>query len=151
MIIPLIWTQKSTIPNLQKLLDNYHEHGGVIVQYERVVSLLVFSWRATKFEWVGPHTTRRAVGCKYALWNFLLGWWSVPGFFWTIGAIINNLMGGIDVTRVLALPPPLPGQPFDETAVREMKDAQKRQQYALLGVLFIILILIVVFVVIPGV
>src|SRR5260221_8504895 len=121
--IPIFWTQKATIPNLPALLENYRKHGGAIVQYDRVYSMVVFMERSPKFEWVPPNTTRRAVGFKHALWCCVFGWWSVPGFFATAGAIINNLMSGVDVTKVLTSPPPLPGQPFDSTALKELARA----------------------------
>lgn len=149
MIILIFWSQKTTIPNLQELLDNYHKHGGAIVQYERVFSILIYSQRTPKFEWVALNTTRRAAGFKHALWCFLLGWWSIAGLFWTAGSIINNLMGGIDVTRVLTSPPPLPGQPYDDSAVRELEAARKRQQYAFLVFLLVLLVVVVIFFVIP--
>jgi hypothetical protein len=84
------------------------------------------------FELVPQGTTRRAAGRKHALWCCLLGWWSIPGFFGTAGSIINNLMGGIDVTKILTTPPPLPGQPFDSTALEELQAARQRQGYAFL-------------------
>jgi hypothetical protein len=60
-------------------------------------------------------------------------------------------MGGIDVTRVLTSPPPLPDQPYDDSAVRELKAALKRQQYAFLIFLLVLLLVIVVFLVIPSI
>ena len=149
MIIPIFWTQKTKIPNLPELLDNYGRLGGAIVQYERVFSIIIFSRRSPKFEWVSPQTTRRAVGFKHAFWCFLLGWWSLPGFFMTAGSIINNLMGGIDVTRVLTSPPPLPGQLDDNSAILELQAARKRQQYVFLAFLLVLLVLAVIFCVVP--
>jgi hypothetical protein len=149
MIIPIFWKEKTRIPNLEQLLDNYRKHGGAIVQYDRVVSMFFWSQRTPAFEWVGPHTTRRAVGFKHALWCFFLGWWSMVGFFWTAGSIINNLMGGIDVTGVLTSPPPLPGQPLDNPAIRELQAAKKRQAYAFLAFLLVLLLLVIIFCVIP--
>jgi hypothetical protein len=151
MIIPIFWSQKATIPNLEELLANYRQHGGAIVQYERVLSAVIYSQRTHKFEWVGPGTTRRAVGCKHALWCFFLGWWSITGFVWTAGAILNNLMGGIDVTRVLTSPPPLPGQPHDTEAIRELQAARKRQQYVFLAFLLGLLVLVLIFFVLPNI
>ena len=59
--------------------------------------------------------------------------------FWIAGSIINKLMGGVDVTRVLTSPPPLPGQPFDDSAIRELRAAHKRQQYAFFAFLLVLL------------
>ncbi len=148
-MIPIFWTTKSSIPNLQELLDNYQSHGGAIVQYDHVLSLLIYTQRTTEFVWVGPHTTRRMVGFKHALFCFFLGWWSILGIFATPVAIINNLMGGIDVTRVLTSPPPLPGQPYDDSAIRELKAARKRQQYVFLAYLGFLILLVIIFCVIP--
>jgi hypothetical protein len=142
IVISIFWTQKTTIRNLPELLDNYHKHGGSIVQYDRVFSIILYMQRSPKFEWVPPNTTRRAAGLKHALWCCLLGWWSITGFFATSGAIINNLMGGVDVTKVLTSPPPLPGQPFDNTALKELEAARRRQGYAFLTFLLILLLLV---------
>jgi len=146
MIVPIFWTEKSKIRNLPELLDNYQKHGGQIVQYQRIFSFIVFSRMFPVFEWVSPNATRRAAGRKHALFSFLLGWWSPIGMFGTAGIIINNLMGGIDVTKILTKPPPLPGQPYDDSAVREFNAAKKRQAYAFL--LFLSLLLVVVLIVV---
>src|SRR6266496_3699313 len=129
-MIPIYWTQTTMIPNLPQLVDSYHKHGGAIVEYERVFSVLVYSQRSPVFEWVPPGTTRRSAGLKHALWCGLLGWWSITGFFWTAGSIINNLMGGIEITKVFTSPPLLPGQQPDTTVLRELQAPRKRQQYA---------------------
>lgn len=68
------------------------------------------------------------------------------GMFGTAGIIINNLMGGIDITRILTMPPPLPGHPYDDTAVREFNAARKRQAHAFL--LFLCLLFVLVLIVI---
>jgi hypothetical protein len=145
MIIPIFWKERTTIRNLPELLERYHKHGGAIVEYRRIFSILVFTRAYPVFEWVPPGTTRRAAGGKHALSCFLLGWWSIPGLFGTAGAIINNLMGGIDLTKVLTTPPPLPGQPVDNAAMQELEAARRRQAYAfLLFLLFLILVVLVI-------
>jgi hypothetical protein len=52
MIIPIFRTQKTTIPNLDELVTNYHKPGGAIVQYDRVFSIILYTQRSPKFEWV---------------------------------------------------------------------------------------------------
>ena len=149
IIIPIFWTERTKIPNLEEMVENYHRHGGSIIQYDRLFSIILFTRRYPKFEWVPPHQTRRAAGKKHALWCFLFGWWSIGGILGTTAMIVNNLLGGIDVTRVLTTPPPLPGQPFDDAAWREYAAAQKRQQWIFVGSLFFLLILAIIFFVIP--
>ena len=146
MVIPIFWTEKTKIRNLPELLDNHQKHGGQIVEYRRIFSVLIFSRMYPVYEWVPPDTTRQTAGRKHALFCCLLGWWSIFGFFGTAGAIINNLMGGIDVTKVLTLPPPLPGQPYDDSAIRELNAARKRQGYAFLAFLFVLLLIILILV-----
>jgi hypothetical protein len=92
------------------------------------------------------YTDFYAAGRKHALFCALLGWWSIVGFFGTAGAIINNLMGGIDVTKVFTMPPPLPGQPYDDSAIRELNTARKRQGYTFVIFLFILLFTILILV-----
>jgi len=146
MIIPIFWSEKTKIHNLPELLENYRRHGGAIVEYRRIFFVFVFSRMYPVYEWVSPETTRKAAGRKHALFCGLLGWWSIMGFFGTAGAIINNLMGGIDVTKVLTMPPPVPGQPFDDSAIRELNAARKRQGYAFVIFLFVLLLLILILV-----
>jgi len=86
------------------------------------------------YEWVASGTTRQAAGCKHALFCCLLGWWPIFGLFGTAGMNINNRMG-VDITKVLTMPPPVPGQPFDDSAIRVLNAALKRQGYAFLAFL----------------
>ena len=146
MIIPIFWTENTKIQNLPELLQNYRNHGGKIVEYRRIFSVLVFSRMYPVYEWVSPTTTRQAAGRKHALFCGLLGWWSIAGFFGTAGSIINNLMGGIDVTKILTMPPPVPGQPYDDSAIRELNAARKRQGYAFVIFLFILLLFVLILV-----
>ena len=144
MIIPIFWREKTKIRNLPELMDKFHKHGGLIVEYQRIFSIFVFSRMYPVYEWVSPDTTRQVTGRKHALFCCLLGWWSIMGLFWTAGAIINNLMGGVDVTKVLMMPPPIPGQPYDDSAIRELNSARKRQGYAFLVFLFVFLLLVLI-------
>ena len=148
-MIPIYWTERTSIPNLQVLLDQVRQHGGSIVEYQRVFSFIFVTQSFPVFDWVPPGTSRRVAGLKHVLFCGTLGWWSVTGLFWTPAALINNLMGGVDLTKVFTQPPPLPGQPFDNAAITELNRARKRQQYAYVGFLLFILLLAFIFFVIP--
>lgn len=144
MIFPIVWTTPTAIQNLPQLLDRYRAHGGSIVQYERVFSFIIYSRRSPAFEWVAPHKSRRMAGLKHALWCLFFGFWSFAGFFWTPGSIINNLMGGIDVTRVLSSPiAPIDGQ-VDDSAIKEFQAAEKRRQYVFAGLLLLLVLWIII-------
>jgi len=148
-MIPIYWTQRTTIPHLDELLAQVREQGGSIIQYQRVFSIILYSQSSPQFEWVPSGASRVSAGLKHTLFSALLGWWSLTGLFWTPAVIINNLMGGVDVTRVLTEPPPLPGQPFDSSALAELARAQKRQQIAFLILLFIVLAVVIGVCVVP--
>lgn len=149
MKFPTFQAQEGITPALQDLIDHCRRNGGTIVQYERVVSLLIYMRRYPKYDWVAPHSSRRAVGYKHALWCFLLGWWSITGLLFTPGAIINNVMGGIDVTPLLMSSRQLPDHRATESAVQEYNAALKRQQQVFLGFLVVVLAACVVFLVLP--
>jgi hypothetical protein len=144
-MIPIIWSTPTSIRNIEDLRDRVERHGGAIVQYERVVSVIVYSRMESRFEWVPPDTSHRAAGLKHAGACALLGWWSIPGFFWTSGAIINNLLGGLDVTDVLLRR----GDDREDSvaldrALRDLRSAERRSQIVLVAWLLIVLGLIVV-------
>jgi hypothetical protein len=148
-MIPIYWTERASIPNLHDLLEKVRQHGGSIVEYQRVFGIIVFTRTFPVFEWVPPHASRKTAGLKHVLFCAALGWWSVTGLFWTPAALIKNLTGGVDLTKVFTQPPPLPGQPFDNTTIAELNQARKRQQYAYVGFLLFVLLLVFVFCVIP--
>jgi hypothetical protein len=148
-MIPIYWTERASIPNLQELLEKVQKHGGAIVEYQRVFSIILFTRSFPVFDWVPPGVSRKTAGLKHVLFCGMLGWWSVTGLLWTPAVLINNLMGGVDLTKVFTQPPPLPGQPFDNTAIAELNRARKRQQYAYVGFLLFVLLLVIVFCVIP--
>ena len=148
-MIPIYWTERTSIPKLQELLNKVREHGGSIVEYQRVFAVILFTRSFPVFDWVPPGASRTTAGLKHVLFCGILGWWSIAGLFWTPAALINNLMGGVDLTKVFTQPPPLPGAPFDNTATAELNQARKRQQYAYVGFLLFILLIVFVFCVIP--
>jgi hypothetical protein len=146
MIIPIFWRERTRVKNLPELLDNYRNRGGAIVEYQRLYSIILFTRRFPVYEWVPPETTRQVAGRKHALWCCAFGWWSIFGVIGTGGIILNNLMGGVDVTKILTSPPPIPGQPFDNTALQELQAARHRQAYGFLAsLLFLLLVVILIF------
>jgi hypothetical protein len=149
MIVPIYWTEKSKIRNLPELLAKYREQGGKIVEYQEVISLVVFSQRRPRFVWLPPGKSQAAGGIPSAIGCFFLGWWSIAGFFWTPAAIINNLMGGIDLTQVLTGPPPLPGLVYKSSAWYQLQVARRRQQIVSWGYAAAVLAAAVYWIVLP--
>lgn len=82
--------------------------------------------KGAHFEWVPPGGSPIAAGMRHTLFTAAFGWWSIMGWMITPAIIINNLLGGIDVTRVLA------GDQPDEAALavayRDLERSEKRQQ-----------------------
>jgi hypothetical protein len=78
------------------------------------------------------------VGFGHALFCFLFGWWSPAGIIWTLPAVVNNLFGGVDVTKVFTQPPPLPGQPWDAAAFADYVASRRRQ--GILSILSLVLV-----------
>jgi hypothetical protein len=58
-------------------------------------------------------------------------------------------MGGIDVTGVFTQPPPLPGQPIDSTALREMERQKKMHGTIFAFALILIIIATICFFIVP--
>lgn len=75
------------------------ERGGRFVVYEYVISLLIVSFKQVSgVEFVRAGEGGVGRGVPYILLTLVLGWWSLWGFFWTLGALYTNLNGGRDVT-----------------------------------------------------
>jgi hypothetical protein len=149
LLVPIHWTERTRIPHLEEILEKHRSNGGAIVEYRRVLSAVIISSASPQIEWVPPGKNRTLQGLKHTLISSLLGWWSISGFFWTIAAIIQNTMGGIDVTPVFTAPPPAPGQPFDSSAVEAVRRMRKIHSVVFACVLFVLLGLILVFVALP--
>jgi hypothetical protein len=147
MMIPTYWSEPAKIHNLDQILESYRNHGGAIVEYRRIWSVLTVAISSPRIEWVPKGASRAGRGLRHALFCALLGWWSLPGFFGTIGALVQNLRGGIDVTAVLA---PSPGQPADVGAVAQMERARRVQGIICALILFALLAALLVFVVYPA-
>lgn len=76
------------------------EQGAKYVMYWYCFSCVVYSSRRLSniyYVRPGEREMRRRVG--FSLLSFLVGWWGVPGPFWTIKSIWINLRGGWDVTE----------------------------------------------------
>jgi hypothetical protein len=131
------WTERAPVRNLSELQDQIQKRGGAIVQYEVVISPLVFSCTRKYLEWVPPYQSRWGIGFKYALWCLAVGWWSLPGLFLTPPAIINNVMGGADVTGLVISEKATP-----ETRAAAKKELKKVTERFGLVILFLFLLVI---------
>lgn len=90
-------------PELPKLRDQQARLGGSIIMYTSVWSALVVCRITTHLRLVSNSESRSLVGLFASMKTIFLGWWSVGGLFASVGALINNLSGGVDMTRVLSL------------------------------------------------
>lgn len=142
--IPIWWSQPQRIRNIADLRRNVRERGGSIRQYERLVSLLFFMRRDSAFEWVPPDGSPLRAGLKHVVYCLLLGWWSILGWMLTPAIVVNNLLGGVDVTAVLSTDQPEPLAL--EAALNELRRTAKRQQRVLVGTLLTIFIVVVLLV-----
>jgi len=149
MIIPIYWTERTQIKNLPELLAKHQSSGGRLVEYQSVISALFFSQTKPKIVWVADDTNRYLHGLLLSIPTLIFGWWSLAGFFWTVGALVKNLTGGVDVTAVFTTPPPMDGLAWDDTAVRAIERQRKIQTWAFAGVLFTLLVIAIWFCVIP--
>jgi hypothetical protein len=134
------WTQRGQAPHLPQMIESLERHGGAIVQYEIIFSGIMFSRTTTHLEWVPPYRSRSGAGFKYALWSLAIGWWSLPGLVLTPIAIVNNLLGGTNVTGIVA-----PGVNPAATATlarKQLKAAESRFGLMVLGMFLLILSLI---------
>ena len=78
--------------------------GGLIVQYDRILSALIAAETRPVFEWIGPGESRAMAGVKHALFCVAFGFWSIPGLLVTPAIIVTNLMGGLNVTEAIVPP-----------------------------------------------
>jgi hypothetical protein len=143
--LPIWWSEPYRIENIDYLRRSVKEHGGRIHQYQRMLSMVFVVRRWPQFEWVSPDSTATKVGRKHAAFCAVCGWWSIVGWIFTPALIINNLLGGIDVTEVLS------GEKRDEVALEralaDLERAEKRQQYVLVSTVALIFVIILVFVI----
>ena len=119
------------VANVSELRALINKNGGVVIQYQKVASLIIVGETSKHWEWVSSSDQRIAAGLKYSLKSMLLGWWSPSGLMHTPAAIMSNSLGGIDVTELVLLPPPLPGKK-DLRAAKELDKEKQRYYYAVL-------------------
>ena len=137
LVIDIHWTQRGKVPNLPEMQANLEKHGGAIVQYEIVFSAILFSRTTKHLEWVPSYRSRSGAGFKYALWCLAIGWWSLSGLFLTPAAVVNNLMGGVDVTGIAA---PASGSFASQaTTKREIRKSNERFGLVMLGLFLLII------------
>ncbi len=144
-MINLEFKDPKAIENLPMLLAYHEQHGGMIVEYRRVWSLLFVSHMTSRLEWVPPGESRLVHGLKHTLFCFFLGWWSLGGFFATIGALVNNLMGGIDVTPLCAPQEDQSREEWERETTQHIQAQEKLRQVALVFALFLIMGIILFF------
>ena len=126
--------------DLPELVNEFKEHGGSLVEYRYVVSFGIYTRRSTKIEWVPEHASPHLEGLIASLPTLCLGWWSGIGVFCTIGAIITNLLGGINVTELFKIS-------FIDEALRykvleTINTKRKYQQWVDIGVGFFFVVII---------
>jgi hypothetical protein len=95
---------------LPAIREQFERHGGRVVLFQRVISVILVSWESAHLEWIPPYSTRTYHGLRHALWTALFGWWSLSGLFHSQAAILTDVFGGVDVTDLVTGPPPLPGR-----------------------------------------
>lgn len=107
-------TEGMTVSQLHEELRN----GAKFVVYQYAISIVVMTFRNSSeihFVRKGESTIGKSIG--YTLLTLVMGWWGIPwGPIYSIGAIVNNLSGGKDVTAevmrsVSQPPPPAPNAP----------------------------------------
>jgi hypothetical protein len=106
------------IENYGVLLDSYRQHGGKLIRYRWVWSVILFSSMQSAVVLVKPGEGKLKSGLPYTGRSLLLGLWGLPvGTVFSLVAIVINSLGGEDVTQAMSGPPPLPGekQPFVKT------------------------------------
>ncbi|MCE9609195.1 MAG: hypothetical protein K8R23_03095 [Chthoniobacter sp.] len=139
MTIPITWTDRTKIPNLPQLTEKVRLHGGSIVEFRRVWSLLLYCQSSPIYRWVPPGRSHVLSGAGHALFCLLFGWWSPAGIIWTLPAVVNNFFGGVDVTKVFTQPPPLPGQPWDPVTYADYIGSRRRQGFlAIASLVFVV-------------
>ena len=81
------------------------ERGGRFVIFQYCVSVLVMSFkRPSSIYFIKAEESALGKGLGFSLISLLFGWWGIPwGPIWTIGSLVTNSRGGVNVTsQVLA-------------------------------------------------
>lgn len=140
------WNRPADLTKVPELVDKVRSHGGSLVEYAWVWSALLFTYRRTHIVWLRPGGSRVARGLGYTVFSAVLGWWSLLGIFWTIQALVQNLMGGVDVTAPFTDPT---GAPFGPPSADEERATRRAVALGYAGVLFFLLALAIVYCVLP--
>jgi len=135
------FTLESPLPDTSKMVSSYLAHGGAIVEYKRVWSLGVVTKTIPVLEWIAPGRSRRSAGIKHAAFCFAFGWWAPVGLLGTLPVIFNNLLGGLNVTEVLA-PPPLADMRASPVPSVMYKEEQRQKFITSAGIAAVIAALI---------
>ena len=70
------------------------DHTLRVVAFPYVVSILIASFKRVGEAGIFCHRCRCSKSLKWAIVSLLFGWWSIWGFFWTLGALVDNFRGG---------------------------------------------------------
>jgi hypothetical protein len=135
----MLFLIRRPIENYGPLLDGYRQHGGKLIRYRWVWSVIVFSSMQSEVIHIKPGEGNFRSGLPYTGRSLLLGLWGLPvGTVFSLVAIVINCLGGEDVTQELSGPPPLPGekQPFVKKNDRVI--------VAALGVLILLIVVAVI-------
>ena len=131
---------------LAGLQEQYKRHGGKVVLFPRVTSVILVSWETTHLEWVPPYAARAWSGLKYALWSAILGWWSLDGLWCAPASILTSLFGGVDVTELVAAPG-LMSSNQQHAVIRSAHTVlENRERYMLVVVLILLIAAIMAYI-----
>lgn len=95
-------TQINNIEGLSvNQIKSYVNQGGKFVLFPYTISFVVMTLKRSSdiyFIKPGESTTKYSAG--FIIMNLLLGWWGIPwGPIYTIGAFIDHIGGGKDITQ----------------------------------------------------
>lgn len=85
--------------NLKVLIDKQKIHGGTLIEYHTVFSFVFISISNYKVLLVPKQKSRIVQGLILSIPTLLLGWWSIHGLVWTLKAIVQNILGGVNLTN----------------------------------------------------
>jgi len=142
-MIPIGWSKEIPIPNLSQIQENHQRYGGRIVLFMRVTSYIVLCRSVTLPIWIGPGKSVVWPGVVASMRSIALGIWSLPGIPRTLGALIYNLSGGCDVTKLIGYLPLVPGTAEHTAELTRIQRWKNRQFFAQVAT-FLSLILIAV-------
>jgi hypothetical protein len=137
-MIPFYHKSEKPIRNLPKLLKAYNSRGGSIVEVQRVVSFVYFSFKSSRYIWVPPNGSCALRSLPDTLVTLLFGWWSLFGFIWSMQVLVTNLCGGLDATDELVAATNGGNAEFAQQALDE--DLREQRQESIRALLYFIFI-----------